>query len=330
MLERVWAAHPGHPGAPHYIIHAYDYAPLARRGLTAARRYAAIAPASVHARHMPAHIFTILGLWPESIAANHSAAVLVDPGARTAAERDAALLHGFDFIAYARLQLAQDRTVAEAMEIIRKRHGLPVLFQARYALERGDWRAASQVPTQPTSPLDDALGRFARAMGRARLGEAGAARTETEALKALRGPVLRTETEYWAGQVDVFALAAEAWTAKAEGRPGEALVLMRRSADLDDAREKHIQLENKLLPMRELYGEMLLDLGRPREALAAFEASLRAQPSRYRSIAGAMRAAEALGRRREMKRWAKQLSDLTVSAEVVRPEMTAARALAAG
>ena len=105
ILEDLWTSHPDHPGAPHYLIHAYAYAPLAERGLAAARRYAAIAPASLHARHMPSHIFTMLGLWEESIAANESAAQLAPAMAQAAAAGPAALdirnLHGFDFIAYA-------------------------------------------------------------------------------------------------------------------------------------------------------------------------------------------------------------------------------------
>src|SRR6516225_7201955 len=113
IFQDLWTSHPDHPGASHYLIHAYAYAPLAERGLAAARRYAAIAPASLHSRHMPSHIFTMLGLWEESIAANESAAQLAPAMAHAAAAGPAALdirnLHGFDFIAYARLQLAQDK-----------------------------------------------------------------------------------------------------------------------------------------------------------------------------------------------------------------------------
>src|SRR5258708_15090714 len=144
VLEALLARHPDHPGGLHYLIHAYDFAPLAIRGLPAARRYAAVAPASYHARHMPAHIFTMLGLWEESIRANRESNAVVDPGhADDAVGGDIAYMHSFDFIAYARLQLAQDRQVAADLEAMRKAGKVATLVQARYVLERGDWRAAA-------------------------------------------------------------------------------------------------------------------------------------------------------------------------------------------
>lgn len=327
VLNELWRRRPDHPGAPHYLIHAYDYAPLARRGLRAARRYAEIAPASVHARHMPSHVFTMLGLWRESIAANQSAAALVDPSsAPDTSERDTAFLHGFDFIEYARLQLAQDRAVKADLDLIGSTQGRVALFVARDALERGDWRAAAAAPTSPDSPLDDAFGRLARALGAARLGDIAAARLEARALHDLREPVRETENDYWAGLVDVYAAAADAWLARAEGHNADAVALMARSAKLDDAREKHINLENRLLPMRELYGELLLEVGRPAEALTAFQTSLKSSPNRYRSLAGAARATAALGQTKAADQWRRRVLDLTRDADTQRPEMVAARA----
>ena len=327
VLEDLWRRQPDHPGAPHYLIHAYDYPPLAQRGLPAARAYARIAPASVHARHMPSHIFTLLGLWRESIAANQAAAALVAPAsAPDTPARDTAFLHGFDFIEYARLQLGQDKAVAADLALIRATQGRVALFEARDALERGDWRAAAAVPTSPDSPLDDALGRLARALGAARLGDLPAARREARALHDLREPVRQTENDYWAGLVDVYAAAADAWVAKGEGRMDSAVALMARAASLDDAREKHINLENRLLPMRELYGELLLEIGRPADALEAFRASLTSSPNRYRSLAGAARAAAALGQADAALTWRQALLDLTRDADTQRPEMVEARA----
>ena len=334
ILEDLWARHPDHPGMPHYLIHAYDYAPLAERGLTVAKRCAAIAPASLHARHMPSHIFTMLGLWEESIAANESAAQLapaISPQAAAAgsAAIDVRNLHGFDFIAYAGLQLAQDKRVTEGLELLRRSRKSFSLVEARYALERGDWNAAATVKRESGWPLLNVFARFTRALGLARSGQAAGAKIELKALRALREPIRRGESDYWAGLVDVYARAADAWIAQAEGRAGQARSLMREAAEFDDAREKHIYLENKLLPMRELYGELLLELGEPAEALAAFEASLKASPNRFRSYLGAARAAKALGRTDAARQWYLKLQDLTAKADTIRLEMAEARAFLA-
>jgi tetratricopeptide (TPR) repeat protein len=332
ILEDLWARYPDHPGPAHYIIHAYDYAPIAERGLPAARRYASIAHASVHARHMPSHIFTMLGLWQESIAANEAAAqLIVATSPQAAAAEPAAIdvlnLHGLDFMVYARLQLAQDKRVADALRILRRSAKPFVLAEARYALERGDWSAAAALPRDSGWSVLDALARFARALGLARMGgRVAAARTEARALHAMREPIRRSESDYWAGQVDVYTRAADAWIALAASRPAQAQALMREAAELDDAREKHIDLENKLVPMRELYGELLLELGQPAEALAAFEASLKASPNRFRSYLGAARAAKALDRPDAARQWYAKIQELTATADTIRPEMLEARA----
>lgn len=334
ILEDLWTRQPDHPGAPHYLIHAYDYAPLAERGLTAARRYTAIAPASLHARHMPSHIFTMLGLWDESIATNESAAQLLVPKSPQAAAAGGAAidvlnLHGFDFIAYARLQLAQDKRVAEGLNLLRRSRKSFSLVEARYALERGDWNAAATLKREAGWPVLDAIARFTRALGLAHTGQVAAAKAELRALRALREPIRRGESDYWAGLVDVYARAADASIAFGEGRSGEARTLMREAADLDEAREKHINLENKLVPMRELYGELLLELGEPGEALAAFEASLKAAPNRFRSYLGAARAAKALGQTDAARRWYSKLEQLTAKADTIRLEIAEARAFLA-
>lgn len=327
VLEPVWARYPGHPGAPHYLIHAYDYAPLAARGLPAAQRYAGIASGSVHAQHMPAHIFSMLGLWRESIAANHAAAALIEPHAAHAGPNgDAVEPHGMDFIAYARLQLAQDHEVAAALERA-PASSERTIVQARFILERAAWSDAAALAPRRLAPLDKVTVRFVRALGAARSGQPAAARQEVNALRALREPVLRSEGEYWAGLVDVYAGAADAWRTWSEGRSDEARVAMEAAAALDDRREKHILLENRLVPMRELLGDLLLESGRPLEALAAYEASLTAAPNRFRSYLGAARAAHVLGRREEARRWAGKLLDLIDPAQSGRPRPEIAEAL---
>ena len=327
ILEQVLAQHPDHPGALHYLIHAYDYAPLAAQALPAARRFGTIAPASMHAQHMPAHIFTILGLWEESIAANlRSTAVWRPESKGQRVGGDIADDHAFDFIAYARLQLAQDRHVRDDLDQIRRNGKPDTLGEARYALERGDWAAAMAVAVPTDAPFDAAIARFARGYGAARLGDAARARTEWEALNALRDPVARSAGDYWAGFVDIYARAIEAWIEKAEGRPHVARAIMREAANWDDGREKHILLENKLVQMREVYGELLLAVGLPSNAGRAFEKSLAHAPNRFRSIAGAARAAAAQNDAAAATRWYGMLAALAANADSERPDITEAHA----
>src|SRR5712672_2251404 len=188
ILEKLYDQNPQHPGVTHFIIHAYDYSPLAEKGIPAARRYAGLAPAVPHARHMPSHIYSMVGLWEESIASNASS-LEIQPD----------YYHAADFSVYAHLQLAQD---AKADAMIKKslatadRGDRPINFvnftakaamPARYVLERADWPSAAALPMTPTQyPMADSLIRFTRGLGMARTGNLAGAKEEIEAMKALQ------------------------------------------------------------------------------------------------------------------------------------------------
>jgi hypothetical protein len=326
VLETLLAQHPDHPGALHYLIHAYDFAPLAKRGLPAARRYAGAAPASYHARHMPSHIFTMLGLWDESIQANRESNALIDPKhADGAVDGDIASMHAFDFIVYARLQLAEDKWVAADLQALNKAGRAATLMSARFALERSDWEAAANLPLAHDAGFDDVTARFARALGAARLGKVEEAGAELTALRALRDGVERTSGAYWAGYVDIYAGAVDAWIARAAGHPDDALRRMQVAADLDDGREKSIAMENRLLPMRELLGELLLETGKPGAAEVEFEKSARDAPNRYRGLLGAARAAAGSGDRPKARAFYGQLLKLAGNADSRPADISEAR-----
>jgi hypothetical protein len=275
---------------------------------------------------MPAHIFTMLGLWEESIRANRESNAVVDPAhAADAVGGDIGYMHAFDFIAYARLQLAQDRRVAADLDALRRKGRSATLMRARYALERGDWRAAARLPLARDGGFDEATARFARALGAARLGDVTAAKAELSALRALRGAIEQASGAYWAGFVDIYARAADAWFAKADGRAEDGLHAMAEAAELDDAREKSISMENKLLPMRELLGEYLLEIGRPVAAEAAFAKSLEDAPNRYRSFLGGARAAKAAGDLSKARDYYGKLLTLTLHADSRSQEISEAR-----
>ena len=324
ILERLWAANPRHPGIPHYLIHAYDYPPLASRGLAAARAYPAIAPAGHHALHMPSHIYSMLGMWADSIEANRMAAALHAPGPEDMPRMDADDPHGMDFIAYADLQLGQDDSVWAALADAGPSDER-VLVTARYVLERGDWSGAAVMPVAGLSPYQQITARFVRALGSARSGQVAAARRESDALHGLRETVLQEDGAYWAGLVDVYGGAADAWTAYAAGDVAGGLALMSAASDADDAREKHILLENKLFPMRELYADLLLMAGHPAEALTAFHTSEAAAPNRFNGFLGSARAARALGLADEARQTYAKAAALVVDASPGRPEFTEVR-----
>ncbi len=334
---------PDHPGIPHYLIHTYDYGPLAERGLAAARRYAAVAPASGHALHMPSHIFSTVGLWKEAIPADLAAIASyseffgkMDPSVAGKPTLMPRVYHSVDFLTNAYMQLAQDRKAAELLEPYRAVTEPPPLLYpyhtgfaaafVRYAFDRGAWAEAAALPVPKTPyPQAEAISWFGRAIGAARSGDFSAAKTDLERIQALGRKLADAGDAYWAEQVRIQETAAAAWIALAEGRRDEAVRLMRAAAALEDRTEKHIAMENRLSPMREMLGEMLLAVGQPEDAIREFEASLRVAPNRYRSIAGAAKAAESIGDRQAARAWYEQLLQLTAEADTERSEIRTAR-----
>src|SRR5258707_2138222 len=263
LLEKLFEQNPQHPGVTHYLIHAYDFAPLADKGIPAARRYAGIAPAVPHARHMPSHIYSMAGLWEESIASN-AAALEIQPD----------YYHASDFTVYAHLQLAQDikaRTLIDTSLATADRGDRPITFvnftakaamPARYVLDCVDWAGAAALGLSPSQyPMADSLTRFARGLGMARTGNLAGAKGEIEAMKALRAALERVNDSYWADRTEEQMLAVSAWIALKEGTRDQALKFMRPAADNEDNSLKHIAMENRLFPLRELYGDLLLQTG---------------------------------------------------------------------
>ena len=328
MLEELYRKAPQHPGITHYLIHAYDFAPFADQGIPAARRYASIAPAVPHARHMPAHIYSMVGLWQDSITSNLSA-LEIQPD----------YYHAADFTVYAHLQLAQDdsaaKMIAKALATPKRGDRSPSLanytakaaMPARYVLERADWRAAAALPIAPTEyPQADSLTHFTRGLGMARLGNSKGANAEIDAMNRLRAAMEKSGDAYWAARTQEQILAVSAWVAFAGGAKDKAAVMMRQAADGEDASIKHVAMENRLYPMRELLAELLLESGNAKDALAEFRRSLTQQPNRYRGLFGAARASESLGDRAAAMEYYRTLIELSKTAEGTRPELTRARA----
>jgi len=301
ILEPIYRRQPQHPGLAHYLIHAYDSAELAPRGLAAARAYALIAPSAPHALHMPSHIFTRLGLWNDSIASNLAA--------RAAAHAQGDLgeeLHAMDYLTYAYLQRGR---FAEAQRLVgeaRSMTGLPAsqfkigyaatAMPVRLAIERHDWNgAASLEPLPGLPPQVVALVYWARALGHARATTSSSALNDIEKLRARLSELRNSGNAYWATQVDVMLKEAEAWSFAGDRRMDQAVASLRSAADVEDGIEKLPVTPGPIVPAREQLGELLLLLKQPQQALREFQAALLLSPGRHGAIAGAITAAEQIG-----------------------------------
>src|SRR5258705_5400423 len=193
-------------------------------------------------------------------------------------------------------------------------------------LERQDWQGAAQLPPLGSGyPMAEAITHFARAMGAARSGDTAAAQTDIEKLKEQRAALEKAGQGYWAGQVEIQVLAAQAWTAQAQGNKSDAIKLMRAAADLEDASEKHVAMENRLYPMRELLADMLLAQGEATAALKEYEISLKNAPMRLRGFYGAAKAAEASGDAKMAREYFAKLAQLTRYSDGERPELREAK-----
>ncbi len=339
ILEPLFRKYPNHPGVAHYLIHTYDYAELAEKGIPAARAFAGIAPSVPHALHMPSHIFSRVGLWREIVegnrisylaAKNELAEKTLDIGTYDA-------LHAMDYMLFGHLQQAQDKAAKKLLDEVAAIRKVNVenfvaayafaAIPSRFALERGDWKQAAALKLSPADlswnkfPQAEAILVFARGLGAARIGDVAAARKDVERLQALKEAMTAAKIGYWAGQTDFQIRIVNAWIAHAENRHGEAVQLMRAAAELEEASDKHAVTPGNIVPSRELLGEMLIALKQPAQALTEFERSLKRDPNRFRGVYGAARAAEASGNRKAAKDYYAKLQILTADRDTERPEL---------
>jgi tetratricopeptide (TPR) repeat protein len=343
ILEKLWKQNANHPGVVHYLIHSYDYPQFAQRGLTAAQTYDSIAPWVPHALHMPSHIFTRLGMWDESIAANQASA---EASRAYAAKRhrdatEAEELHALDYMAYSYLQEAQDAEAKKIVDIAAKvRKTNPELeFSAayalaaiptRYAFERNDWAAAANlsIPNLPhwsSFPFMEALIEYGHALGRAHTGDVEGARKAIARMQQLRDATKDPKFDYFKSHLDLQMQAASAWVAAAEGKKKEAIDMLRRAADSEDILGKHPVSPGAFVPIREQLGTLLLEMGQPTEAQREFEAALKIYPGRFRGLYGAAQAAELAGDNQGASRYYTKLAAQTSKAGGSRNELNHVR-----
>ena len=303
ILDKLFAAEPDHPGAAHYLIHACDTPELAPQGLAAARAYAKIAPDSAHALHMPAHIFSRLGLWQESIDSNLASASAAEQATKMHLGDAAYQLHAMDFLEYAYLQTGRN---ADARHVIDEVPGVPgasaediadhqATFRARYALETHDWKLAAALESTADARHSLSTTWWARAIGAARAGDVAGARASIEKLDAATvESKARSKKEGYEvkDEKSVDQLEAESWLAYAQGNKDEALKTLRAAADRQD-REGVDDLD---MPAREMLGDMLMQSNQAEAALAAYQTALKESPNRLDSLHGVELASKATGK----------------------------------
>jgi hypothetical protein len=343
ILNALLPRHPDHPGIAHYVIHSVDFPALAELGLKAARAYAAIAPDSSHAQHMPSHIFTRLGLWEDSISSNIAAAKSGVAQSQRLHGGGGSFdqLHALDYLMYAYLQVGKD---ASAHKVLGEMSAIDRLDEnqfaaayafaaapARWALERRDWKAAAALEVRPAwFPWDrfrnaQALVYYAKAIGAARAGDAASARHAAAELDAIRKALPATRDYDWSGSIASQSEAAEALIAWSDGRKSEGLRQLRLAADHEDAVDKHPVTPGALLPVREMLADLLLENGSAADALKEYEAVLKTAPRRFHATAGAAQAADRAGDHAKARAYAMQLQQIAPSPEASRPELSWAR-----
>jgi tetratricopeptide (TPR) repeat protein len=343
ILDKVSVQQPDHPGVLHYLIHSLDYPALAKRALPAAERYARIAPGAPHALHMPSHTYSMLGEWEDSVRSNKEAlAAAVDAmakGLNSQPGLNGAVAHYNDFMIYADLQIAHDKEAKQIVDevlVYQRTHELskdPIYTQtgfaaipARYVLERKAWTEAERLETlQKTWAYAEAMTRFTRSLGASHTGDQGRAQAEISELAILRQAAIAAKQDYWEAQIEVLRLAASAWLARAQGQTKDAVQLMRQSADLEDTSEKHVAMENRLYPMRELLADLLLETGQSADALIEYEASLISTPNRFNGFYGAAKAAYLAGDQENARTYYRKLLALAKNSDEERPEIGIAR-----
>jgi tetratricopeptide (TPR) repeat protein len=340
VLQKLFTEEPDHPGVAHYLIHSYDKPQLAELGLPAARRYAKIAPAAPHALHMPSHIFARLGLWQDDIDSNLASIAATRKTAAMHMGGAGHQFHAMDFLVYAYLQIGRE---ADAQRVIEEVKAMPEMkdmygmdyderkyalseFPAVYTLELHRWTEAAQLnPVDGAVPGDRAITYWARGIGQARSGHSAEARKEIAELETIRKTLLEKKRNWLAGLVDQGRQEVAAWVAHVDGRDDEAIKTLRALAE----KEEQTGEEPSGIPAREMLADLLVEMNRPDQALAEYEADLKFNPNRFNGLYGAAHAAEMAGKTEKANAYYAQVVKLCDGCNSDRPELNRAKALLA-
>jgi tetratricopeptide (TPR) repeat protein len=346
VLEVFFDRNPEHPGVLHYLIHAYDDPVHAPLGLRAARTYAKVAPSAHHALHMPSHIFVQLGQWPETSASNEASwAASVDWVKRRNLPLDKRDFHSLSWLAYSYAQQGRFRKAEEVLEIARqaaRESDSPRVasslegMEARHRIETRTWqpakpasagKAAEKSHCGMAHPQGDGAGLLAQGLGAARSGDLAAAEEAAAALRALNEG---KADDYRSAPGRIIEKEVSALVLLAKGKQDEALTLLREAAELEARMPPPSGPPDPMKPAPELYGEVLLELGKAVEAAQQFQASLLRTPNRAASLLGAARAAAKTGDREAARRHYAALAEVWKDADPSLPELAEVRTYLSG
>jgi hypothetical protein len=340
ILEKLFAVEATHPGGAHDLIQRYDKPQLAERGLPAAPRFAQIAPDAPHALHMPSHIFARLGLWQDDIDSNLASIAATRKTAAMHMGGAGHQFHAMDFLVYAYLQSGRE---ADAQHVIDEVRAMPAMkdmygmgfdphisamvsLPAKYAIELHHWADAAALAPVPGANLgDSSITYWARAIGAARSGNAAEARKDAAEIQRIHEQLVKDKKKMWAEAVQQDFEEASAWADHAEGKNDTALAALRKIADKEEAEGE----EPEGIPAREMVADMLMEMNRPEQALAEYEADLKFNPNRFDGLYGAARAAETAGKNDKANTYYAELVKVCAGSNSDRPELSRAKALLA-
>ncbi|MGA9972499.1 MAG: tetratricopeptide repeat protein, partial [Candidatus Acidiferrales bacterium] len=332
ILKPLYGLLPNHPGVMHYLIHAYDNPSLAQLGLPMARRYAEVAPSAPHAVHMPAHIFTLLGMWQEDIDSNLAAENAGGQSAGPMEQGRLLPLHFMDFLSYAYLQVGREDQTQKIIEQLgagiaelppmMKNHARLLLAEipARYALDLRQWsQAASLKPPEGAPRGAQAITYWARTIGAARSDDLAQARESLHRFEELESAADLSDPIEHAKKLE-----ASAWVAHGEGAEDKAIAELREADQLQQNADTtaHDWMGASAL---EMLADLLLELNRPSDALTEYRAALRLTPNRFDALYGAARSAAKAGKPDDATAYYARIQINCQGSSSNRPELTEAR-----
>jgi tetratricopeptide (TPR) repeat protein len=336
ILEKLFVIEPNHPGVAHYLIHTYDVPGMAELGLPAARRYGLIAPSAPHALHMPSHIFARLGMWQEDINSNLASIAASRNAAATHMGDEGHQYHAMEYLVYAYLQSGREK---DAKDVIDGLKDLPkmknmygadydpnisaqVEYSASYVTELHAWKEAVALPSLTDNDSgDSSLTYKARAIGASRLGDLRTANLNLHAIEVLHEKLVEKKQQEPANAVEDDRRVVTAWIDHAQGNNDEALKLLQEIARNDQG----LFATDGNIPAHEMMGDMLLEMNRPEQAQAEYEAELKVSPNRFDSVYGAGRAAELAKRADQAVTYYQRLINNCTGGSSTRPELAHAR-----
>jgi hypothetical protein len=357
LFEAVYARHPDHPGALHYLIHAYDDPVHAQQGLKAARAYAQAAAAVPHALHMPSHIFARLGYWDESAATNLRAWEVSEADVKRAGESGAYRdFHSLGYLEYAYIQLGRFHDAQHALDIaaeqyrgladkrtapdtpeLQSRHVRGRTIYAvpdrvvygyfdmltRLVVEAGRWDEAGRIPLLVSSRDFVSVTLQWQAKAAEVRKDAGAARAAAARLVSLSQEP--GQHPFAKLIITLQAKEAEAFAAAAAGDADGALAKLKEAIAMEESMDDLSQPPYPVIPASELAGNLLLDFHRPADAVPYFKRTLQRTPNRPKAIFGLARAAQAMGDDAAAVERYREFLTIWKDADADRPEVSLAK-----